>query len=227
MKLAEFLEKYPEYKPYVEVLADFLAVSPEEIEVATLEDLRRLGYAVSERVVGSALPPNRLFFREIPPPLHVFIHELIHLCRKPPIVHEEVYASNLVELVVFCAEKRIKCNPFSLFELSVEDVVSVLRKHGIQSIEEFYNIMGIVPVNYDVVFDEKGRVITVEPSTALLKHPERDRLIVETFISELIAGIPYYAENSVELRILMDLIELANSKTARRTGDRAWVLQSA
>ncbi|MEM3974899.1 MAG: hypothetical protein QW320_11075 [Ignisphaera sp.] len=209
MKLSEFLERYPEYKPYVDVLTDYLMVPPEEVEVGTLGDLEKLGYAVSERVVGSALPPNKLFFREIPPPLYVFIHELIHLCRKPPIVHEEVYASNLVELVAFCAEKRIRCNPFSLFELSVEDVVSVLRKHGFRSIEEYYSIFGIIPFNYEVVFDETGKMISIKPSAALLKHPERDRLIVETFVSELIAGIPYYAENSVELRILMDLIELS------------------
>ncbi|MEM1842234.1 MAG: hypothetical protein QXL19_07645 [Ignisphaera sp.] len=214
MKLSEFLERYPEYRPYVDVLIDYLMAPPEEIEIGTPEDLEKLGYTVSDRVVGLALPPNKLFFREIPPSLYVFVHELIHLCNKPPIVHEEIYASNLVELVVFCAEKRMKCNPFALFELSVEDIENVLKKYGIQTIEEYYMIIGIVPVNYELVLDEAGK-ISIKPNTMLMNHPERDRIIVELFVSELIAGIPYYTENSIELQVLLDLIERTRGSGAR------------
>ncbi|MEM1830532.1 MAG: hypothetical protein QXJ97_03250 [Desulfurococcaceae archaeon] len=209
MKLSEFVEKYPGYKPYVELLRDFMMESPEKIDVHTFSEAIELGYTVGENVLGFAVPPDKVFFREIPPELHTFIHELIHLCRKPPIVHEEMYAYNLINLIIFCVEKRIKCKPFALFTLTVNDIERVLRKYGIQSIEEYYLLLGIIPFDYVVEFDSEGRMIGVKPSEALLRNPRSERRVVEVFVTELISGIPYYTDDSLEVRILLDLIEIA------------------
>jgi len=209
MKLSEFIEKYPEYKPYVELLKNFFEKPVDEIEMHSFMEATRYKYIIDENILGFAVPPNEVFFRDIPPDLHVFIHEMIHLCKKPPVTSEEIYAYNLVNLVVFCVEKRIKCNPFALLTLTVSDIERVLSKYGIESIEEYYNIAGIIPVNYVVDFDEEGKMVGIKPSRELLEHPGRDRIIVETFISELVAGIHYYTDESIETKILLDLIEIA------------------
>ncbi|MEM1792684.1 MAG: hypothetical protein QXE92_00390 [Thermofilaceae archaeon] len=43
----------------------------------------------------------------------------------------------------------------------------------------------------------------------LLKSPDYERRVVEIFVTELVAGIPFYAENSLEMRILLDLCYLS------------------
>lgn len=207
MRLSEFVRKYPEFKPYVDFLSEFLERSPNEIEVYWLREIERFGYALSERMLGSALRPDKLFFREIPPSIHTFIHELIHLCRKPEDVLEEVYAYNLANLVMFCVKNNVKCNPFKLFVLRIEDIERVLRKYGISSIEEYYTLTGIIPVGYALV--ERGDATWVAPGEELLKSPDYERRVVEIFVTELVAGIPFYAENSLEMRILLDLCYLS------------------
>ncbi|MEM1913962.1 MAG: hypothetical protein QW067_12550 [Thermofilaceae archaeon] len=208
MKLSEFIERYPEYKPYVELLRDFMMESPEKIDVHTFSEAVELGYVAGENVVGFAVPPSKVFFREVPPPLHVFIHELVHLCEKPPVVHEEVYADNLVNLVVFCVERGVRCDPFALFTLKIEDVEGVLRKYGIRSIEEYYLIFGVIPFDYEVVFDSEGRIVSVKPSAELLERYDYERRVVEVFVTMLVSGIPFYAKGSVEERVLLDLCSL-------------------
>lgn len=209
MKLSEFIERYPEYKPYVEFLKSFLVKPVEEIDVHTFSEAVELGYTVDERSLGFAEPPGRVFFKEMPPPLHVFIHELIHLCRKPSTVHEEMYAYNLINLIIFCVERRIKCNPFALFTLTVNDIERVLRKYGVQSIEEYYLVFGIMPFDYVIDFDEEGKIVRIKPSGDLIRDSHYERRVVEVFVTELIAGIPYYTDESLEAKVLLDLIEAA------------------
>lgn len=207
MRLSEMAEAYPRLKQYVEFLKDYLTRPPEEVEVYKMDEAEKLGYQVDERMLGAAAG-DKLFFKEVPPDVNTFIHELIHLCKKPPVVHEEVFAYDLTNIIIFCVEKDIKCDPFKLFTLRVEDIERVLRKYGIGSIEEYYTVAGIIPINYIIEFDESGRVASVAPSAELLSHPERERIIVETFIIELAGGVPFYAEGSVEERILIDLCRL-------------------
>ncbi|MEM2197290.1 MAG: hypothetical protein QW290_09445 [Sulfolobales archaeon] len=209
MKLSEFIEKYPGYKPYVEFLKNFFEKPVDEIYVYSFGEAAELGYVAGENVMGFADPPDKVFFREMPPPLHTFIHELIHLCRKPPIVGEEVYAYNLVNLVIFCVEKGIKCNPFALFTLTVNDIERVLRKYGVQSIEEYYLVFGIMPFDYVIDFDEEGKIVRIKPSGDLIRDSHYERRVVEVFVTELIAGIPYYTDESLEAKILLDLIRVA------------------
>ncbi|MEM4501468.1 MAG: hypothetical protein QW512_04995 [Thermofilaceae archaeon] len=208
MKLSEFVVVFPEYRPYVEFLRKFMKKPPEEVEVYSFREALELEYAVDGRALGFALPPARVFFRDIPPPVPVFIHELVHLCEKPPVVHEEVYAGNLVNLVVFCVEREVRCDPFALFTLKIEDVEGVLRKYGIQSIEEYYLIFGVIPFEYVVEFDSEGRIVGVKPGEVLLRSLDYERRVVEVFVTMLVSGIPFYAEGSVEERVLLDLCAL-------------------
>lgn len=204
MRLSEFVRKYPEFKPYVDFLSDFLERPPDEIEAYSLEEIERFGCAHNERMLGSALWPDKLFFREMPPSTYVFIHELIHLCKKPEGVPEEMYAYNLVDQVMFCVEKEIKCNPFKLFKLRIEDIERVLERYSISSVEEYYTLVGIVPVGYTLV--ERDGAAWVAPSEELLRSPDYERKVTEIFVTELVSGIPFYTENSTEARILLDLV---------------------
>ncbi|MEM4497250.1 MAG: hypothetical protein QW794_01885 [Thermosphaera sp.] len=204
MKLAEFIEMYPEFKPYVEFLREFLEKPPEEIEVRGFGELG--GDAPGERVLGFALKPDKLFFRDMPPSITTFVHELIHLCKKPEESPEEVYAYNLVNLIMFCAERGVKCDPFKMFALRIEDVERVLRKYGVSSIEEYYALRGIIPLGYEI-----GAESELAPSAELLGRPDYEEVAVKTFITELASSIPFHPEGSLEVKVLLDLCRLTRS----------------
>ncbi|MEM4593377.1 MAG: hypothetical protein QW196_08265 [Sulfolobales archaeon] len=206
MKLSEFLERYPHLKPYFNVLSRFLYRPAHEIEVYSFSEARARGIALDERALGVAIPPDILMFREIPPPIDVFIHELIHLCRKPDVVHEEVYAYNLINLVMFCAEREIECNPFALFTLSVDEIESVLRRYGIQFIEEYFALLGVMPL-----FPDENEEYFALLQDARLDESHRRRLVM-VFIAGLIAGIQHYPPGSLMEKILLDLIDLTAIK---------------
>ncbi|MEM3213320.1 MAG: hypothetical protein QXX88_00340 [Metallosphaera sp.] len=208
MRLSEFIERYPLYKPYVNLLKEFMERSPEEIEVYSFEEGSRLGYEVGEGVLGFVIPPDKVFFREMPPPLHVFIHELIHLCRKPSSVHEEVYAYNLVNLVIFCVERGIRCNPFSLYTLKIEDIERVLKRYGIRSIDEYYQVEELLEVYPEIEIIR----IPMIPEEIFRRIRLPERILVQTFVSELITGIPRYSEGSVKMKILTDLINITRGE---------------
>lgn len=208
LRLSEFIERYPLYKPYVNLLKEFMERSPEEIEVYSFEEGSRLGYEVGEGVLGFVIPPDKVFFREMPPPLHVFIHELIHLCRKPPSVHEEVYAYNLVDLVIFCVERGIRCNPFSLYTLKIEDIERVLKRYGIRSIDEYYQVEELLEVYPEIEIIR----IPMIPEEIFRRIRLPERILVQTFVSELITGIPRYSEGSVKMKILTDLINITRGE---------------
>lgn len=208
LRLSEFIERYPLYKPYVNLLKEFMERSPEEIEVYSFEEGSRLGYEVGEGVLGFVIPPDKVFFREMPPPLHVFIHELIHLCRKPSSVHEEVYAYNLVNLVIFCVERGIRCNPFSLYTLKIEDIERVLKRYGIRSIDEYYQVEELLEVYPEIEIIR----IPMIPEEIFRRIRLPERILVQTFVSELITGIPRYSEGSVKMKILTDLINITRGE---------------
>ncbi|MEM1697771.1 MAG: hypothetical protein QXG48_03880 [Thermofilaceae archaeon] len=164
---------------YVDFLARFLPVPPDRVEVHTFED-------EDTAIVAFAVRPNRLFFRSLPPDPRVLVHELIHLCEKPASLDEEVYAWDLTELVIHMAENGVRGNPFLLFELKIEDVTSVLRKHGINSVDDYYSLVGIIP-----------------PYASSTAPPPED-LVVATFVIDLITP-PW---DALRYAILLDLLEL-------------------
>ena len=186
MKLLDFIEKYPQLKPIYEILKEYLMANPENIMVYPIEKMRDFGYEPKDNAYGSALPPDKLFFREIPPHPNTFAHELIHLCIKPPDIPEEVYGYNLAGVIVFMAENNIKnVNPFKLFHLTEKDIIDVLKKHGFNSIEDYYLVIGVLPPTHELHPTEKGLELKRDP-----RYTTRD--IILMFLAEIIGGLPYF-----------------------------------
>jgi len=157
MNLKELLNKHPHLKPIYQVLKPFLPPA-NEIKVYYLSELPKFGFTSSDTVIACALPPDKLFFREIPPSEYDLAHELIHLCRKYQIAHEEVYGYNLAPVVLFCAkEKLFNVNVFKLFELTEDQINSVLQKYGYESIEDFYTQQGVIPTTHKLLPTPKGQ----------------------------------------------------------------------
>ena len=142
---------------------------------------------VPRRIRAIAIPElNILVFRYIPPDVRVFTHELIHLCRKPEAdrIPEEIWAWNLVEIVLYAVEENIKADPLKLFTLSEEQVNSVLRRYHFENIEEFYNTLGIIPVSHTVRVED-GRMVAIRRP----EYPWTNVLVV--FIAELGGGLSW------------------------------------
>ncbi len=179
MRLSKFLDYYPEFRKYYEVLKDHLPPL-ESIFVGGFAELEREGIIPRPMVFGYTIKPNKLFFRFLPPSKSVFIHELIHLCDKGG-KYEELYAYNLIELIKLMAEEGIRGNPFRLFDLSIDEIEAVLKEFGFDSIEEFHIAQGLIPPIYEI---EAGKLKRAEWAT--------DKEIVVVFISELVAGFKYF-----------------------------------
>jgi len=198
MNLEGLLEKHPELRRIYNVLKTFLP-PPNKIQVFHLSELEGFGFRVRATVMACALPPDKLFFREIPPDPHTFAHELIHLCKKLQITHEEVYGYNLASVVLFCAEEGIyDVNIFKLFELSEEQVNKVLQRYGFDTIEDYYEVVGVIPYTHELKATSEGLKLVKNP-----RYSERD--VVIAFVTELSAGLPYFEHCR---KILRDLIEL-------------------
>lgn len=193
MKLSELLEKYPHLRAVYDVLEPHLPAKADEIEVYGLDELRRFGAEPRDTVIAAAIKPNRLFFRFMPPDPYTFAHELIHLCEKEDIVHEEVYAYNLAELVVLMSESCVKANPLKLFNLDLETLNAAFRELGFADWIDFFVFQGIIPGILDL--NEEGKWIVREGVT------ERD--IVVHAVTELVAGAWHFpSHRRVLLRLL-------------------------
>jgi hypothetical protein len=170
-----------------------------------------------DTVAGSADIDNRLlWFREEPPHPFVFAHELIHIAdkkisREKRLRLEEVYASNLAELVVLLlAELNIK-PPTSLLRLfediSLKDIADSMRKHlklqgsDREVIEQYYEIIGIIPPILEKVAIENGNIISYR---ARIKDDISDEVVARMTITTLIDGAEL--SSFKELDILLDLL---------------------
>ena len=164
-------------------------------------------------VAGSADIDNRLvWFREEPPHPVVFAHELIHIAdknvnRERRSRLEEVYASNLADLVVLLADLDIKppSNPLRLFEdIGLEDVANAMRRHlklvgsDREVIEQYCELTGVIPpiaeMGYRVKVgdDIPGEVIT--------------RAIVSMLIAAAVS-LPAFKELEILLGLLKRLAD--------------------
>jgi len=195
MKIEELIKHNPILQKIYDILKPYLI--DQNIEVYKLEDLQKFGFKPRPTVIACALPPNKLFFSYLPDPV-TFAHELIHLCKKPNDIDEEIYGYNLATIIIFMAEREIRANPFKLFQLSIEQIESILRKYGFNSIEEFYEVQGIIPHTHKLTIDEKGRLKFVRDK----RYSDKD--IVITFVTEISAGLPYFP---ICEKILIDLLE--------------------
>lgn len=195
MKLSEFFKEYPEYEKIYRVLQRFLP-PPEEIQIYSFADAEKHGLGpIKPTAMGFTYrPQNAMYFRIFPPYKIDFAHELIHICKKPEVdLPEEVFAYNLAPLVLLCAEwDMYDLNIFKLFLLSENDIIKILRKHGLNSIEDFYLYVGFIPPTHEFT----GYIITRRPGF-------REIDIVVTFITTLIDEAEYY---ETARKILQDLL---------------------
>jgi len=169
-----------------------------------------------DTVAGSAdIDAKLIWFREEPPHPVVFAHELIHIAdkkvdREKRLRLEEVFASNLAELVVLLAELNIK-PPTSLLRLfediSLKDIADSMRKHlklqgsDREIIEQYCELTGTIPPILEKVAIENGNIISYR---ARIKDDIPDEVVARMTITILIDGAELSAFK--ELEILLDLL---------------------
>jgi hypothetical protein len=173
--------------------------------------------ALSDTAAGSAdINAKLIWFREEPPHPFVFAHELIHIAdkkidRERRSKLEEVYASNLADLVVLLADLDIKppSNPLRLFEdVGLKDVADAMRRylklHGSdrEVIEQYCELTGTIPPIAEKIAVENDDVISYRVK---IKDNIPDDVITRTTISMLIAGAELPAFR--ELDIIKDLLK--------------------
>jgi hypothetical protein len=145
----------------------------------------------------------------------VFAHELIHIAdknvnRERRSRLEEVYASNLADLVVLLADLDIKLpsNPLRLFEdISLEDVANAMRRHlklvgsDREVIEQYCELTETIPPIAEKIAAENDGVISYRVK---IKDNIPDEVVARMIIIMLIAGAELSAFK--ELEILLDLL---------------------
>ena len=184
MNLKEFVEKYPQFKKVFNFLKEYLEEKPENIKIYSFKEAAKQGFRIRETVEAFVVKPDKVYFRHIPPDLYTFTHELIHLCKKDNDIEEEVYAYNLVEAVIYVAENDIKANIFKLFNLTRKDIEKVLKELGFSNIEEFYQVLGVIPTTHTLIPSENGLKIVQKEGVA-------EKHVVIMFITEIIGGLKY------------------------------------
>ncbi|MEM1909456.1 MAG: hypothetical protein QXT79_08790, partial [Thermofilaceae archaeon] len=87
---------------------------------------------------------------------------------------------------------------FKLFTLKMSDVAEVLKRHGINSVDEYYSLVGVLP-----------------PYSCVTAPPPED-LVVATFIIDLITP-PW---DALRYAILLDLLQLTEKRTEKFENNR-------
>jgi hypothetical protein len=172
--------------------------------------------ALSDTAAGSAdINAKLIWFREEPPHPVVFAHELIHIADKKVDRErrsrlEEVYASNLADLVVLLANLDIKppTNPLRLFEdVGLKDIADSMRRHlrlqgsDREIIEQYCELTGTIPPILEKAAVENDDTISYR---VRIKDNIPDEVVARMIIIMLIAGAELSAFK--ELEILLDLL---------------------
>jgi len=195
------------YAKIYEVLAVENAL-PDPCEVSVLQpDSRPQGS--SPNAVASAIPhTNTLWFSAQPPPPIVFAHELIHLVRIDGKDYrlEEIYAYNLSSLAVMLAEDDIvpPANIVRLFDISINDILDAINsvyKCTLSSIEEYFQLIGVIPSFIELVVDVDGTIKFVS------KSDEKTKVL--NTISHLVAGAEY---DSLMYEVIIKLLNMIGER---------------
>lgn len=202
VKLSDLVRNYPHLRPILNILRPHLLRDPSNITVYSFLEAEKQGFKIPETVLAFAIPPGRLFFRRIPPDEYTFAHELIHLCRKPEGIDEEVYAYNLADAIVYMAQQGIAIDPFKMFQLTKSDVENALKKLGINSIEEYYQLAGIQPIIHEV-----GTVGNKEDVMQGRGYSEKEMVML--FITDIIDGLRH---SILARKIFHELIRILEKK---------------
>lgn len=118
-------------------------------------------------------------FRRVPPDRYTFLHEVIHLAGGG-----EIPAWNYVAMLDVALKENLP--PFNLLDLeklTLEDVEEVLREFGLNSVKDYFNAFGVIPVAI-MDFDERKREFR-------LREGVPPGVIVQTFLAEVSGALDY------------------------------------
>ncbi len=190
------------YQKAYDILREYLP-NPDEIIVGDFDELRKEGI-IPRRTIQGVTIGNEIYFRNFPPNILSFVHELIHIAKKPrDDLHEEVWGYNISNVIVWMIEKNVDGDPFKLYCLSREDVMKVLNELGYKSFEDFYMIHGIIPFAYKLKVEDDSIKIVKEREFSWISE-----FII--FLNEIIGGAivgSYECE-----RVLRKLLEITKFK---------------
>ena len=186
------------YRKIFDVLSvENMLPDPCEIIVLHPDDVE-----AGETVFGATWPDEKIiWFRNQPPDLIDFAHELLHLIYVPNKVREleEVYSYNLAGLAIILAREDIipKVNIIRLFDFSEDDILMALRKvynTPFSSLEEYFQFIGVIPIFIKLKEGENGsikfvrdqkynsRAVVIHVVTELAAGAEFDKLMLATIL---------------------------------------------
>ncbi|MEM1842687.1 MAG: hypothetical protein QXL19_09960, partial [Ignisphaera sp.] len=139
-----------------------------------------------------------------------FLHELIHVAGG-----EELSAYNYAILLYHAIHRDLP--PFNLLDLlniDLETLNNVLNRHGFRDIEDYYEVMGIIPIEVEDLTSVRIKI----------RRDVSEQMIVQNFLVNISSGIAYWYEfeslgecQSIECRIFEDLAKhLASSKEKKK-----------
>ena len=193
MRLVTYLKQYPKHYKFYKKARKYLKL-PRYIEYVQFDiaDKRVLGFAYYDKLKKRWC----IGFRKDPPSINTLLHELIHVAGG-----DEIEAYDLTPVLIIAIKHDFPpANIFKLFDLSVSDINSILRELGINSIEEYYKLRGVIPTSYEFIED---------PSQGLILRPRKgmsEKDIVICFICEIAGGL-LFEESPLELKILNKMFE--------------------
>jgi len=198
MKLSETRWFMGIYRKIYDVLnVENLLPSIDEITVLQPSDVE-----VRDTVHGLCWKEEKtIWFREQPPPLSFFAHELLHLIDKD-IKLEEVYAYNLSSLAVILAKKDIipRKNIIRLFDVSEEQLLQAIRKaygYDFKNLEEYFSFIGVIPHVFEFEFSDGQYKLKRS------KYYDEKAIVIAT-ITELIAAAEF--NDTVALNAILNLL---------------------
>ncbi|MCS7387218.1 MAG: hypothetical protein NDF55_10915 [archaeon GB-1867-005] len=134
MNLKDYLEKHGIMNWYEWATKYLKLPSPEEVEVLPYGTFK---FQPTVNGFTGRDEKGKLYvtFKNNPPNLETFSHELIHLAG-----HGEIYAFNLDVFLAYAIKHDLPpFNVLALLDLSLNQVESVLREFGFKSIDEYFN----------------------------------------------------------------------------------------
>lgn len=152
MKLREYVEKHQHLKPYLDAAVRCLPGISSRLDEVEVE----AGVEMNEMIAGAVLDGGRLvIFREDPPDINTFLHELVHLAGGG---EEEAYTLTL--LLRLCAEKGVTADLMRLMNLTFEQLDKLVEEvTGLKGLEEWYALRGVIhPGVVELDVDEKGEL---------------------------------------------------------------------
>ena len=140
-------------------------------------------------------------FQNDPPEITTLLHELIHVAGGC-----EITAHNYVGILRYAIENDLPPFPLLMLpDLKIEEIEKALAKLGINSIDEYYDIKGIIPPTHELQITQNGLKIA-------RREGADERMLVEVFLIELSSALDWPEYNPLEVKIIEVLAETLRKK---------------